>query len=113
VEQILINYDAGQVGSYSTAREFVAHRAHQQGRPLKAIAADMDLSPSDLSRKFAQAPGDSRRFTLDDFERYIETNQDIDPVLYLVEKYLTGGDRIAALEAEIERLKRTTVKSVR
>jgi hypothetical protein len=112
VEQITINYDAGQVDSYATAREFVAHRAHCQGRPLKAIAADMDLSPSDLSRKFAQAPGDSRRFTLDDFERYIETNEDVEPVLYLVEKYLTGSDRIAALEAEIARLKRGGVKVV-
>lgn len=105
MEQITINYDAGQVECYATAREFVAYRAHQLGRPLKAIAADMDCSPSDLSRKCSQSPDDSMRFTLDDLERYIEVEDDTSPVLYLVEKYLAGKDKIAELEAELARLK--------
>lgn len=107
MEQITINYDAGLVDSYSTCREYLSALIHQQGRPQKAIAADMDYSPSDLSRKLAQAPNDSRRFTLDDLEKFIEVTEEIGPVLYLVEKYLTGRDRIAALEAELERLKKT------
>lgn len=92
--------------SYGTCREYVAARVHQQGRPQKAIAADMDYSPSDLSRKLAQNPDDSRRFTLDDLETYIRVTGDTQPVLYLVEKYLTNNDdQIARLQAEIDRLK--------
>jgi hypothetical protein len=108
MQQITINYEAGPVEVYKTCREYISALVHQQGRPQKAIAADMDYSPSDLSRKLAQSPDDSRRFTLDDLEKFIDTTGDTRPVLYLVEKYLSKADpeRIAALEAEIARLKR-------
>ncbi len=60
----------GIASSYGTCREYIGALVHQQNRPQKAIAADMDYSPSDLSRKLAQSPEDSRRFTLDDLEKY-------------------------------------------
>jgi len=105
LEQITINYEAGLVDAYPTVREFLANRVHHQGKAQKSVAADMDLSPSHLSRKCAQSPDDSMRMTLDDFERFIDTQGDVSPVLYLVEKYLSSHDRIAALEAELARLK--------
>lgn len=104
--QLTLNFQGGLVESYASCREFVAARVHQQGRPQKAIAADMDYSPSDLSRKLAQNPDDSRRFTLDDLERYIEVTRDTDPVLYLVEKYLADASaEIAALERRIAEIR--------
>lgn len=104
--QLTLNFNAGMADSYGTCREYVAARVHQQGKPQKVIAADMDYSPSDLSRKLAQNPDDSRRFTLDDLETYIRVTGDTQPVLYLVEKYLTNNDdQIARLQAEIDRLK--------
>lgn len=104
--QLTLNFNAGMADSYGTCREYVAARVHQQGKPQKAIAADMDYSPSDLSRKLAQNPDDSRRFTLDDLETYIRVTSDTQPVLYLVEKYLANNDdQIARLQAEIDRLK--------
>lgn len=103
--QLTLNFDAGLVEAYPSCREFIAHRVHHQGRPQKAIAADMDYSPSHLSRKCAQGPDDSMRLTLDDLERFIEVTGDTSPVLYLVEKYLTDHDRIASLEAELARLR--------
>lgn len=104
--QLTLNLDAKLVESYGTCREYVAARVHQQGRPQKAIAADMDYSPSDLSRKLAQNPEDSRRFTLDDLERYVVVTGDTNPILYLVEKYLAdAGDEIAALERRLEQLR--------
>ena len=104
--ELTLKLERGLAEAYQTCREFVAARVHQQHRPQKAIAADMDYSPSDLSRKLAQNPDDSRRFTLDDLERYIEVTGDTEPVLYLVEKYLAaGGDEIAALEKRLASLR--------
>lgn len=104
--QLTLNFEAGLVGSYATCREYVAARVHQQGRQQKSIAADMDYSPSDLTRKLAQSPDDSRRFTLDDLEKYITVTGDTCPVLYLVEKYLAdAGDEIAALERRLKDLR--------
>ncbi len=101
--QLNLTFDAGFVDSYRTCREFIAARVHQLGRPQKAVAADMDYSPSQLSRKLAQNPDDTMRFTLDDLETYIETTGDKKPVLYLVEKYLAETDE-AALLKQIEQL---------
>lgn len=98
--QLALNFEAGMVESYGSCREFVESRVHKQGVPQKSIAADMDYSPSDLSRKLSQSPGDSRRFTLDDLEKFIEVTGDTQPVYYLVEKYLTE------CESEVEALKR-------
>ncbi len=105
--QLTINFEAGPVDAYGTCREYVASLVHQQGKPQKAIAADMDYSPSDLSRKLAQSPDDSRRFTLDDLERFVAVTGDRRPIQYLAEKYLANGEatRIAALEAELASLK--------
>lgn len=101
MEQININFEAGPADSYGTCREYIASLVHQQGKPQKAIAADMDYSPSDLSRKLSQSPDDSRRFTLDDLERFISVTDDVRPVLYLVEKYLAAGQSKEALERQI------------
>lgn len=106
--QLTLNLEAGLVESYSSCREFVAARVHQQGRPQKAIAADMDYSPSALSRKLAQNPDDSMRLTVDDLEKYMDVTGDHKPVLYLVEKYFAASDtedlkrQIAALEARLK-----------
>lgn len=105
MKQLTINYDASVVDSFATCREYVASRVHQQGRPQKSVAADMDYSPSQLSRKCAQSPDDSMRFTLDDLETFIDATGDTSPVIYLAVKYLTTTDRIAELEAELARLK--------
>ena len=103
--QLTINFDATLADSYSSCREYVAALVHQQGRPQKAIAADMDYSPSDLSRKLAQNPDDSRRFTLDDLEKFMEVTGKADPVLYLASKWLTRNEQIEKLERELAALK--------
>ncbi len=101
--QLTLNFEAGLADSYGSCREFVAARVHQLGRPQKSIAADMDYSPSQLSRKLGQNPDDSMRFTLDDLETFVQVTGDKKPILYLVEKYLAEADE-AALLRQIEEL---------
>lgn len=104
--QLTLNFESGAVEIYASCREYVAARVHQMGRPQKTIAADMDYSPSDLSRKLSQNPDDSRRFTLDDLERYVQVTGDREPIYYLVERYLMeGDDDIEALERKLEKLR--------
>lgn len=111
--ELTLKLDRGLSGAYSSCREFVAARVHQQPRQQKEIAADMDYSPSDLSRKLAQNPDDTRRFTLDDLERYIAVTGDTDPVLYLAEKFLgPATDEIAALEKRLAELRKQQVRGV-
>jgi hypothetical protein len=105
IKQLTLNFEKGLADAWSSCREYVAYRVHHQGKPQKVVAADMDYSPSDLSRKLAQNPDDSRRFTLDDLEKYMDVTGDTRPVLYLVEKYLARSSR-EALEKQIAELQK-------
>ena len=105
--QMTLDFTPGISGGYGSCREFVAARVHQLGRPQKAVAADLDMAPSQLTRKLAQAPGDSARFTLDDLECYMQSTGDTDPILYLADKFMRRADpddlrrRIAELEGQL------------
>ena len=106
--QLTLNFDKTIVSAYPSCREYVQTRVHQQDKQVQLIAADMDYSPSDLSRKLAQSPNDSRRFTLDDLESYIQKTKDVEPVIYLAAKYLCNEDeaelrrQLAALQAKLD-----------
>lgn len=85
--QLTLDFQPGLTEMYDSALACVRARVHQQGRPLKSVAADMDLSQSELSRKLAGNPNDPRHFTLADLERYVSATGDTVPVLYLVHRY--------------------------
>lgn len=86
--QLTLQFETGLVERWPTAMDYVRHCVHSAARPMKSVAADMDLSASDLSRKLAENPGDTRRFTLGDLERYIEATGDARPINWLVERFL-------------------------
>lgn len=61
---------------------------HRRG--LVAIAGKIDSSPSKLSEKLGGGtPDRPRDVGLMEFEKYLDESGDRDPVLYLVEKYLS------------------------
>ena len=86
--QLTFNFEPSLPERWSSLRAYLAHRAQLQNKPLKVIAADMDMSPSTLSRKMNPADGDTQRFNLDDLEGYIQSTGDVDSVIeYLAAKY--------------------------
>jgi len=86
--QLTLDFQPGLAERHSTALDCVRECIYTHRNPLKTVAADMDMSQSELSRKLSGNPDDSRRFTLDDLESYIKTTGDATPIYYLVEKYL-------------------------
>lgn len=105
MNQLAIDFDPDITVAFKTCVEYVHYRAYQQGVLQKVIAADMDLSPSHLSRKLAQNENDSMRLTVDDLEKYIQVTGDKEPIKYLAAKYLyTSSDE--ELKRQIEHLQR-------
>lgn len=86
--QMTLDFQPGLAERHASALDCVRECVYTQRNPLKTIAADMDLSQSELSRKLSGNPDDSRRFALDDLERFIAATGDVTPIYYLVEKYL-------------------------
>lgn len=105
--QLTLDFEAGLSTCYSTGRELLQERVHMQGRQQKAIAADMDLSPSQLTRKLAQSPNDSARLTLDDAELFMTVTKDFKLVEYWIDRFLVNAqlselDQLKAKIAELE-----------
>lgn len=90
--QLVLNFDPGLTGRYRSALEAVRDAAYKNRHPLKTIAAEMDMSGSDLSRKLGGNPNDPRQFTLNDLEAFLDATGDMSPLFYLVEKYLADQE---------------------
>ena len=103
--RITIEFTEGLSTAYPTMREFIPDWLAQTGKPMKAIAADMDYSPSQFSRKIHQFDGDTARLTVDDLERLMIVVEDYAPIAYLAEKYYGQQSKIEQLEAELAALK--------
>lgn len=92
-QQLTLHFEPGLTERFTTLREYLAHRVMVQAKPAKTIAADMDMSPSGLSRKLNPGEGDTARFNLDDLERYLASTGDVMAVVeYLLAKYAPGAD---------------------
>lgn len=99
--QLTLDFLPGLTERYPSALDCLRASAYSSNKPLKAIAADMDISQSDLSRKLANNPDDPRRFTVQDLEAFIVATGDTTVVRYFAQKYLADPD-IARREALAE-----------
>ncbi|MBK1780585.1 hypothetical protein JHL22_05085 [Advenella sp. WQ 585] len=86
--QLTIDFEPGLTERHDTLLDCVRECAYTNRNPLKTIAADMDLSQSELSRKLANNPEDPRKMSVGDLEKFIVATGDTTPIYYLVEKYL-------------------------
>ena len=79
--QLSIDFEPGLAERHQTALDCVRECAYTHKHPLKTLAADMDMSQSELSRKLAHNPDDPRRFTLDDLEKFLTATGDMTPIV--------------------------------
>lgn len=86
--QLTIDFTPGLTERHDSLLDCIRHGAYSHRNPLKTIAADMDMSQSELSRKLGGNPDDPRKFSVGDLERYIEATGDTTPIYWLIEKYL-------------------------
>lgn len=105
VPQLTLNFEPELSDAYPSLRAFLAYQVHQQKKPAKSIAGDMDLAPSTLSRKLSPSAGDTQHFNVDDLEKYIQVTGDTSSIEYLASKYLhSDTHRKARLMAKAETL---------
>jgi hypothetical protein len=90
--QLTLDFTPGLTERHASLLACARESVYTHRNPLKTIAADMDISQSELSRKLAGNPDDPRRLSVEDFEKLMEATQDFTPIYYLIEKYLTDED---------------------
>ena len=97
--QLTLTFDPGLSERHKTLKACVRERVYAHPRPLKSIAADMDVSETDLTRKLADNPNDKRNFSCDDLEQYITSTGDHTPIYYLIEKFAVSTEAKHAFAA--------------
>lgn len=81
--QLTLNFEPGLSERHASLADCIRQCVYASRNPLKMIAADMDLSQSELSRKLSENPNDPRRFNIDDLEKYMDATGDVTPIQYL------------------------------
>lgn len=91
--QLTLNFEPSLPDRFPTLRAYIAHRLPLLNKPAKSVAAEMDMSPSTLSRKLNPTEGDTQRFNVDDLEDYIKATGEAAAVVeYLVSKFLDSDE---------------------
>lgn len=105
MSQYTLNFEPALPERFPSLRAFVAHRSAVVTKPMKTVAADMDMAPSTLSRKLNPGDGDTQRFNLDDLEAWLASTGDASAVVeYLAAKFLdtdTTRKQRALLQLEV------------
>lgn len=86
--QLTIDFTPGLTERHASLLDCIRQGAYSHRNPLKTIAADMDMSQSELSRKLSNNPDDPRKLSVGDLEKYIEATGDTTPIYWLIEKHL-------------------------
>ena len=89
--QLTLDFQPGLTELRTSCLDCVDAQIKSSGKPLKTVAADMDMSSSELSRKLSANEHDPRHFTLADFEKYLSSTGDTTPILYLAQKYCVSN----------------------
>lgn len=85
--QLTLDFEPGLTERHRLLSACVREAAHRCARPMKAIAADCDMSESNLSRKLNANPDDARNLSVDELVQLIEATGDLSPIYWLIEKF--------------------------
>lgn len=103
--QLTLNLDSGLVQRYPTLRSCVQWCALNHPKGFKDVAADLDLSMSELSRRLNPSQGDPRNFDVNLLVEFIEKTGDLTPLHWLNAKFLTDDHSRKALAVQkLERM---------
>lgn len=98
--QMTLDFDSGLTSRFRCLREATAHTVYASRKGLSGVAADLDMSPSELTKRLNADGAEPRPLRADDVEHIIASTGDTTPVAYLIAKFMQTPDaqRAAALQ---------------
>ena len=89
---LTLQLEPGLVQRFRSLRECVHWTVLNDTRGLKAVAADCDISVSELSRRLHPSEGDPRSLDVDLFVQVMRSTQDLTPLHWLMATFLQDED---------------------
>lgn len=121
VNQVEIDFIGGLVDQFPEFNDVVRASIYSCGKPFKSVAADLDYSVSELSRRLSENPNDSiGAFPLKKLPDLIRSTSDKRPIYWLIEYFLEDKsakrqramDELTGLLPQIAQLLKTAKGSV-
>ena len=102
--QLQLDFDGGLTQQFPSWEDVLhaAAYANPLRRPFKHVAADMGLSPGELSKMLSH--GEGRHFPGELLPQFLEATGDLRPVYWLIEKFLPTDEQRA--DEAVRRLER-------
>lgn len=92
MSQLTLDFDASLTARFRSLREVTAHVVYSSRRGLSSVAADLDMSPSELTKRLNEDSAEPRPLRVDDLEKIIASTGDTLPIAWLVAKYMQDSD---------------------
>lgn len=92
MKQVELNFEGGLLDQYPEFADCLKASVYSCGRQFKAIASDLDLSSSSLSRKLAQNPEDNVSYPAQKLPELFEATQDFRPIFWLIERFIEDAE---------------------
>lgn len=88
-----MSFESGLHAQFPEFMDCVRSSVHGCGKPFKVIAADLDMSSSELSRKLAGNPNDPVHIQLRHFTGLMRSTGDLRPLYWLIEEFCEDEGR--------------------
>lgn len=89
-QQFDLDFDGGLTQRFPEFMDCVRDSVYGCGRQFKAIAADLDMSASDLSKRLSQSA--DVHFALTRLPELLASTGNLSPIYWLVEKYCDDAE---------------------
>lgn len=108
MSQISLQFEAGLVERFPTLMDCVRASVYGCGKPAKVIAMDLDMTPSEFSRKLSPNPSDNVNFPLHLLDELMASTGCLMPLHWLSERRCERPDMkrerlMADLQAQMRR----------
>lgn len=95
-----LNFAPALTAQYPRLRDVLVAVVYGSRPGLKGVAAEIDVSPSELSRMLNVDQSDPRKLDVDDFVAILSATGDMRPLHWLAEKFTRSPEDVRAQAAE-------------
>lgn len=93
------DFTPGLTTQFPRLRDVLCAAVYGSRSGLKGVAADLDVSPSELSRMLNREQGDPRKLDVEDAVAIVASTGDTRPVQWMIERFLHNPEQQRATAA--------------
>lgn len=92
--QFTLDFEPGLTERFKTWESVLAAAVYGSRKGLNVVAADLDMSPSELTRRLNPDSDDARPLRTKDATGIIRSTEDMRPVYWLIETFLRDPEAV-------------------